>query len=170
MVSPQPDDIPAGVLRTMQIIAAAMIVGVVFALAIFVFLALVQQQKAISTQFEPLPIITLVLLLMLTTSRFPFSLPSTVTKNHLRQIVSGAQSLDSLLPLRQTTLIIQFVFLEGTAFLGSIAFFRECHAADLLVAGLPLALMVGQFPTHRRVRAWLATQLAAIEALRLRET
>jgi len=167
-MSTEPDDIPAGQLRTMQIIAAAMIMGVVFALAIFLFLLLVQQQRTILTQIDDLQAVSLVaLLLFVTNAPLSLVLPNIVTRNSLTQIAAGAAPLDGLLAIRQTTLIIALALLEGAAMLGCIAFFLDCHALDLVVVGVALALMLARFPTRNRVRTWLARRLAMLEESRL---
>jgi hypothetical protein len=167
-MSIEPDDIPAAQLRTMQIIAGAMIWGVLTALAIFLFLALAQQHKSILVQAEDLHVVSLVaILLLLSNAPLALVLPGILTRNSLRQIASGAQPLDQLLPLRQTTMIVSFALLEGAAMLGCIAFFLETHAATLVVVGLAVLLMLAQFPTRQRVRTWLARQLATLEELRI---
>jgi hypothetical protein len=168
-MSTEPDDIPAGQLRTMQIIAAAMMNGIVLPLALFVFLVTVKQQKPILTDPADLQMVSMVALLLLATNA-PLSLllPSIMTRNALRQIAARESPLADLLPLRQTTLIVGLALLEGVAMVGCIAFLLECHAVDFIVVGLVLALMLARFPTRNRVRAWLARQLAVLEELRIR--
>jgi hypothetical protein len=169
-MSTESDDIPAGQLRTMQIIAAAMMNGIVLALAIFVLLV-VKDKKPILTDPADVKMVSMVALFLLVTHA-PLSvlLPGIMTRNALRQMAAKESSLDDLLPLRQTTLIMALALLEGVGMLGCIAFFLECHAVDFVVVGLALGLMLVRFPTRNRVRAWLARQLAVLEELRLSGT
>jgi hypothetical protein len=168
-MSTEPDDIPLARLKTMQIIAAAMMMGIVGALAIFLFLVTTQQKRPIVTELADLQAISIVALVLFATNA-PLSLvlPGLVTTNSLRQLATSTSAVDRLLALRQTTLIIGLALVEGAAMLACIAFFLECHVLDLVVVGLALILMLARFPTRNRVRAWLAQQLAALEELQVR--
>jgi hypothetical protein len=165
-MSLEPDDVPAPQLRTMQIIAAAMMMGIVFALMIFLVLV-TGQNKQVITDLDHLQVVSIVaVVLFATNAPLSVAMPGIVSRNALRPLAASASPVDGLMALRQTTLIIGLALLEGAAMLACIAFFLECHVIDLIVVGLALAFMAARFPTRNRVHAWLAQQQAALEELR----
>src|SRR5262245_43611995 len=128
------EPVPRGFLRVMQIIAAALLLG----LTVFVTIALiVVAERNNAPAIAPvgdLPMITVIAVAMLAVQApLAFIVPGIVTRNALRQIASGAWSVPpganaealhsdtaKLLLVRQTTLIIGLAFLEAAAFLGCI--------------------------------------------------
>ncbi len=68
--------------------------------------------------------------------------------------------------MRQTTLIVGLAPLEGTAFLGCIAYLIEANPLALAVVGVAVCLMLYKFPTEGRVRTWLEQQAAVLNGMR----
>jgi hypothetical protein len=64
-----------------------------------------------------------------------------------------------LLPLYQTQLIVGAAFLEGTAFLATIASMVERNPIALGTAIVLLGTLIARFPTADRINAWLERQL-----------
>jgi hypothetical protein len=163
-MSIEPDDVPQPQLWTMQIICAALMMGVFIPLAIFLFLVLVQQQKPILTKPEDMQMLSLVAIVLLAANAsLSLFLPVMMTKSALPRLATSEPSVLQLIALYQTTLIIGLALLEGAAMLGCVAFFLEAHVVDLAVVGIGLILMAARFPTRGRVATWLAQQRAALE-------
>jgi len=160
-------------LRVMQLIAAALILGVLFFLGIVLF------QRGAEPPAGGVGIISLVAVLLLATNA-PLAqvLPAILTRSALRRIASGtwqappgaAGGHDSdaakLLTVQQTAMLIGLALLEGVAFLGCVAYLLEGEAVALAVVGVALFLMVLNFPTEGRLRAWLQAQEDRLAALR----
>lgn len=176
-----PDDpLPRQNLQTMQMIAGALLLGVV----VFLIIALlIVSNRGKGNGMAPtggFPMIS-ILAVVLAAVEFPlaFVVPAVLTRNALRQIASGAwrppptanapafdTDTSKLLAVRQTTRIIGLALLEGAAFLGCIAYLLEAQPFAL---GVPLAailLMLMSFPTESRIRAWLERQIDRLSELR----
>jgi hypothetical protein len=172
--------IPPERLRVMQIVAGALVAGVLIFLAVVLFLVHVQRNGQGMGRPQELPIITLVALVMLASNApLSFVLPRAQARMALRQIAAGtwqappqgtadqfATTTGRLLAVRQTTLIVSLALLEGAAFLGTIAYLLEANPLALVVVLLAVLLMLWQFPTEGRVQGWLDRQQEQLAAFR----
>jgi hypothetical protein len=175
----EPDDLlPPQRLRTMQIIAGAMVMGVVIFLALAVFLVQTNGQGKAPPPGLPLVSIIAAGFFILAAS-LAYFIPATQTRVLLRKIASGAwqpppgpEPSDSttdaatLLSVRQTTLILTLAPLEGAAFFCGIAYLLEAQAFVLGVAIVALVLMLLNFPTANRIGTWLEQQSNRLADLR----
>jgi len=163
---------PVERLRAMQIIAAALIVGVLMFGGLAMYMVFAERQGQLPE--GQLPVISLLALAMLVVNTpLAFFLPGVVARNGLRQMAAtpraAADAQDDtirLLTLRQTVMIIGLALLEGAAFLGLVAFLVEGQTFALAVAGVVVILMLIQFPTEARVRSWIDFQAQRLRELR----
>ncbi len=164
------DDIPRPQLLTMQIIAAALMIGVVVFLGIVLFLVYVQQGGQGQMPPGDLPIVSLVAIAMFAINTpLALFLPNQLAKRALKQIAAeGGKEIDidKLLTVRQSTMLISLALLEGTAFCACTGFLLHADVGSLVVVGLNLLLMLALFPTRNRVRNWLDKQTMALHDLR----
>jgi len=163
------DDIPRPRLLTMQIIAAALMIGVISFLGVVLFLVYAQQGGQ-GQMAGDLPIVSLVAIAMFVINTpLALFLPNQIAKSALKQMsTSGGKEADiaDLLNVRQTTMIIGLALLEGTAFCACIGFLLDADTGSLVVVGLCLLLMLALFPTRNRVRNWLDKQMMALQDIR----
>ncbi len=159
-------------IRVMQIIAAALLAGVAVFLGVVLFLRSQQHHQPP----PDLPFLSLVALAMLlVTAPVSFLLPAAVTRKTVRQFATESRAfknpdrthLAGLLQLRQTTLLLGLAPLEATAFTALLAMMIEFHVLAMAVAAVAFALMLLQFPTETKVRAWLGRQQAWLEEMSL---
>jgi hypothetical protein len=161
------EDVPMPAsLRAMQIVAAALVVGVIAFLAIVLYLVLAQKQGGANPP-PNLPLISLIAAGSLVVATVvSFALPAAIVRSTLRRIAAGtwkpepgmaAQATDSdkLLALYQTTLIVGLALLEGACFFSCIAYLVEGQPFVLAVVAVGVGLMLVRFPTEGRVRRWL---------------
>lgn len=171
------DSALAGRVRTMQIIAFAMMNGVLILSGIFCYLVFGQRGGEPLHQGEQPPIISYVALgLFAIGGVTSFLLPMVVLRSIQRKIVDGTwqappgsgamDDVGKLLNARQTALIIGLALLEGPAFLGCIAFFTEARTYTLAIPASTLILMLLRFPTLDGVRASLQEDLDMLKSLR----
>ena len=167
-------------LRVMQIVAGALILGVVVFLGVVLFVVHGRNGGQGVMPAQPLPVISLMAVAMLAVcGPLAFVIPAVVTKTALRQILSGAWRPPAgtdpvmsatvggqLMGVRQTTLILGMALLEGTAFLGCVAYMSEARPFALAVVGVAILLMLCKFPTEAGVRAWLVRQADTLASLR----
>jgi hypothetical protein len=166
-------------LRTMQIIAAALLMGLSTFLALVLFLVHGQDSRGSAPPPEP-PLISILAAGMLAAcAALSFILPAVLVRVVVRSIASGTwrpppQQSEAAFPtagsklvlLRQTTLILGLALLEGAGFFGCMAHLIEGVPWVLAVPGVAIALMLWKFPTQGRVRAWLEQQAEALADLR----
>jgi hypothetical protein len=176
-----PDELTPWRLFTMQIIAGALVTGVLVFVAIDLYLVLVQNRGGGLNPPQPVPLLSWMALGMLAvTVPVSFLLPRFLTRSALQRIASGTWQLGpnvpipatdagKLLAVRQTTLILGLAPLEGAAFFGCIAYLMEASVLALSAVLVALLLMLWQFPTESNVRAWLAEQTEQLAQVR-RET
>jgi hypothetical protein len=176
------DPLPVGQLRTLQIIAVALLLGVLVFLGVVLFL--VHVQNAGQGMMKPPPDFPLVsvLAVVLLVSNVPLSfiLPAVTTRAALQRMAAGtwqppAQAaarlaLDTdalrLLFVLQTSLIIGLALLEGVALLGIMAYLLEAEPFVLGVVAVVIVVMLARFPTENRVRAWLDQQTQRLADIR----
>jgi hypothetical protein len=174
------DRILAPRVRVMQIIAFALVTGVLVFLGIACFQVFVQRQGQPQGQADALPILSLLAVAMLAGgAAVSFVVPKVMTRAAMQKIAAGiwqlpegidpkdlATDFAKLLSVKQTALIIGLAMLEGPAFLGCIAFLIEARPFTLGLVGVAIALMLFQFPTEGSVRAWLWNQTNQLEQTR----
>ncbi len=166
-------------LRTMQVIAGALIAGAsVFAvIATVIVLGRGQGQPA---DGDGWPVVTLAAFALLAFET-PLSLlvPSMVSQSGVGQIAAGtwkppegadpaalATDEAKLIAVYQTAMIVGMAMLEGGAFLGCVAYLIEGKHYVLAVVAVALMMIVFRFPTEYRVRAWLERQTDQLAQLR----
>jgi hypothetical protein len=154
--------------RGMQIIAAAMMTGVLS----FMFVVLVATQGNVFGFNKP-PVLTRIgaglgAFLILN----HFVVPEIVSSVQLQRITaSGLLQLDDESQYQQVTgiyrirLIIALAMLEGAAFLNLVVLMVEKNGLSLGVVVLLLGLMLVRFPTQHKVSSWVSYKLREIKEL-----
>lgn len=160
--------------RILQIIAAALILGIVSFLGLVLFLRGTQQNAPAQEGQTLLSLMAAVMLLV--NAPLAVFLPRTIAANAVRRIGPGnvgtsanvpfgadpnpacLSTLFKLLAIRQTSTIIGLALLEGAGFFGTLAYLLEGQMLALAVVAAVLLLMILSFPTEGRVRAWLQRQ------------
>jgi hypothetical protein len=147
--------------RTMQIIASAIVSGLI----IFLVIAAVSGNRGRGRDGQNgLTMLTLVSLAALPIGgAASFLLPGIVARSLVRRAASGnwppggvALSDDEqLLAAYQTALICGLAPLEGAGFCAGVAYFTEGSVLALLCAALAAGLMLLRFPTVSRVADWV---------------
>ena len=176
-----PDDIlPPQRLRTMQIVAGTLLMGVLIFLGIVLYLVLVQNQGVGTAPPGDLPLLSLLAVaFFVIQAPLSFVVPRFLIQAALRQIASGGWKLppganatdlgtdaSKLLAVRQTSLIVGLALVEGTAFFACIAYLLEAQPWVLAIILACVLLMMVNFPTEGRVRSWLAGQADQLDQLR----
>lgn len=149
-------------LRVMQIIAVALMMGVLM----FLGVVLVMTQGDIFGQGNP-GMLTMIAAgfagLMIVNH---LVVPALVTKAQLNKLNSeesgpkdSDNTKDSLLAIYQTQLIITLALLEGAAFFNLISVMIEHHVISLIAAILLLGLMAVRFPSRTKVSWWVQDRL-----------
>jgi hypothetical protein len=166
--------------RAMQIVAGALITGGLLFCAYAVFSVQVQRNGRGMGAPGALPVITIMAVVVLLVM-MPASLvvPRMLTSQALRQLIAGtwqappqAKPEDvatvggKLMVVRQTSMIIGFAMLEGSAFLSCMAYFVEAQSIALVLVAFALIAMLFQFPTTARVASWLERQAEGLAELR----
>jgi hypothetical protein len=161
-------DVPPEQLRTMQIIAGALPLG----LAFFLGAALITAGGHEERPAPQLPLLSVVAAAMLV-GCVPLSiiLPKIITRTALRQILDGtfkipegaaseqfSSTTAKLLSVRQTTMIVGMALLEGAGFMGCTAYIVEHQVQVLGVTGVAILAILIRFPTRGQVSAWLDQQ------------
>ena len=165
----------------MQIIAAALIQGVVIFAAVVLYLhfsnngaaGAVAAPAAAPAQGPGLPVLSLLAVAMLAAcGAAAFLLPAAILRGQVRQLsasrVTPATKSETshLLAVRQSTHIIYCALFEGAAFMGLVALMIGEPVWILAVPGIALAMILFAFPTFGRVQAWLEQQRQAVEQAR----
>ena len=139
-------------LRTMQIIAGSLLVGVTAFLGIVLYIVLVQNHGHGAAPPPDVPMISWMAVAMLSiTAPLAFIIPRILTRSALRRIVAGTWQMpggvppavyategDKLMAVRQTTLIVGLALLEGPAFFGCLAYLLEGQPLALGVVAVPV--------------------------------
>lgn len=151
VMNEQPSDITQRV-RVMQIINAALIMGVVFFAVIVVFVMDGLGQPAggmmmsiLGAGFAGMAIVIHFIV--------PNILVVNMTKEHAEKF-----DADGWCGVYQTKLIIGLAILEGAAFFNVIVVQMEHQWFPLAIAGVLLFWMLVQFPTETRVRQWIESR------------
>src|SRR6516165_8837437 len=157
--------------RVMQVVAAALLMGVVALLGI-AFYRVYGRPDEEAAPVPETPVLTIVAFVLLAACAGPsLLLPRLQTRKALQQIAAGTWQPPAksdpkafegdtakLLAIRQTVMIVSFALLEGPAFLACIAFLIEARPYVFAVVALAVAGMLRRFPTEGGVRAWLSQQ------------
>jgi hypothetical protein len=162
-------------LLMLQIIAGALIFGVLAFLVLVVFIV----QNDAANQPEAAVVSLLALgALPLSVALWTF-IPGLVSRKGVEQIADGTwrpgpdaaagsfpDDTSKLWAVYQTRIIIASALLEGAAFIGCTAYLVEHQIFVLAVPVIVLALMVATFPTRGRVGSWVEEQLLVIQGRR----
>jgi hypothetical protein len=172
------DRVLAPRVRAMQIMAFALITGVVVFLGIACYQVLAQGAPA--TPRDGLPMVSLVAGVVFAGGIMAsFAAPTLMTRAALQRIASStwqvprgtdpkdaATDFAKLLAVKQTTLIVSMALLEGPAFLGCLAFFVEGQFFMLGIVTVAIVAMLLKFPTEGSVRSWLYEQTNQLQHIR----
>lgn len=147
----------AGLVRTLQIIAGALIMGI--AMFAVVTLVLVKWDK-VNIEFSPLGLVALIVPLVL--SVFSAFVPGVIFKQAVTQFASRnpKPELQSLLrasgEAATVRTIIGLALAEGGGFLALIIWMISGNILGLIGAFICLAAMILKFPTYGKVEQQLA--------------
>jgi hypothetical protein len=171
------------VARTLQIIVAALAIGVVTFFIVVLLIVKGEGQNAGGGAASPL--ITYIALGAAVAAAFlALTIPNMISARQRMEIASGKAGLRSqmsqMLPLKpefrelaplvaiyHARVIIFGALLEGAAFFNLIAYMIEHQMLSLVVAGCLLLMMLSQFPTPSRFENWIESEQRTIDELRL---
>jgi len=163
--------------RVMQIIVAALILGVLFFFAIVVGLHAGGERPGAGQQV----LITYVgVLAALGAVAMSMVIPGLIASQMRQAVVSGhpprwqsnvgnAAEIGDAGPLAavyQTRMIIRCSLLEGAAFVNLVAYMLERQSLSVGIVVVLLALLAVQLPTRSRVVDWVESELNVIKGLR----
>ncbi len=169
-------------LRVLQIVAGALLLGVFSFLGITLFNVQLNKGQGVNPP-QDMPVVSIVAVAGLALLG-PLSaiVPNVMTRSALQKILVGkwrAPSEDpswmhatggaKLWAVRSSTMVVRLALLEGSAFLGVIAYMLEAQILALCVIGVAVFLMLCQFPTEQRVRTWLERQAAVLTEMHREE-
>ncbi|HXG08320.1 MAG TPA: hypothetical protein VNK04_00875 [Gemmataceae bacterium] len=176
-------------IRTLQIVASTLLVGVLVFLGIVLFLRPGQG----GARLPGTPVVSCTALVFLVSVLAVwFFLPAHLAKRQVRKIADGTwipgspypyslywgwagpglplaafpTDADKLLAVFQTTSLVGWALLNGPAFMGCIAYLLEGEPFALGVIGVPVLLFLVTFPTRGRISRWLAEQQARVNEIR----
>jgi len=150
--------------RTMQIIVLALVLGTVNFLAVINF---VQENEQNGQQNHPL--LTYVAVVGAVCAIVASMLVPSILTGSLRRSFTGDSESADLRPIAkvyQTLLIIRCAILEGAAFFCLVSFMLERHPISLAATGILILMLLAQFPTLSRVAAWIENELVVVEQFR----
>lgn len=153
--------------KTMQLIAAAVLMGLAVFVVIVTFLVQDQPPEA-----GRVPFVTyLGLFLLAAMVPLALLLPAVALRGPLEAALRQAVTIDEpllarLLAIRQTQLILALAPLEAAGFFNGIAYLLERDALALGGALGALVVMATRFPTFASLSTWLDRQEQAIAARR----
>ena len=146
--------------RMMQIIAAALIMGVLM----FLGVVLLATAGRIDGQPEMITMIAAGFAFLMLVNHFV--IPPFIVKAQLKQSVgsgnhqkSEEEKILASCGIYQTQLIVGFALLEGAAFFNLVAMMVEHCVASIAVVTLLLLVMVAKFPTRDSVSFWVQDKL-----------
>lgn len=157
-------------LLTMQIIAGALIQGVVvFLVVVMFFLPVPPNRLAVLNSYIALGFALVAMVMSLV-------VPNIIVASTKKSLVKGrpidlpkqfgeVSNLGFLAPLAglfQTKMIIAMALLEGAAFYNLISYMMERQPFTLAVVGMLLLALVMNFPTRRGLEKWLAQETKSI--------
>lgn len=175
-----PENLYALRIRTMQILAGAILFGLVIFSAIAVVIV-AQNGGPMGEGRDPeaLPIVTIVAAAMFATCFIAgLVIVGPLLRSAVQRIAATRADADTtddssvggdaaqLLAARQTALIVSCALFEAPGFAAAIAYLIEAQPFALLIMLGVVVGLVLQFPTHERVRSWLEHHLALVAELR----
>lgn len=148
-------------LRTMQIIAGALMMGVISFAAVAVFMGL---QKEVADPFIAY-IAAGFAVLMFVVHLF---VPPMISNGMISQLrhandIRDESSTAGLIGAYQTHLIIALAMLEGAAFFNLVAYIIAVQWWSLVIVGMLLLAMAMKFPTRFKVESWIETKQHELE-------
>lgn len=155
---------PRQLVRTMQIICGALMMGVLSFLGVAAF---IRFGKGV----QPAPAFPIVAYIAAGMAALMiivrFVVPLLVTKTAIRQIttirpLNDIRKLD-LYGVYQTQMIVGCALLEGAAFFNLVAFIIHGELWTLGIVAVLLAIMAANFPTLERVDGWADDQLRQLQ-------
>jgi hypothetical protein len=165
-------------IRVLQIIAFALLFGLLVFTGIVLFLRLSGQPIR---PVAETPLVTFLAIGMLVMN-LPLSVlvPQLNLQAALKGIAAGTwtpspgrgpapeyrDDAERLLGVRQTSLIVTLALLEGPGFLGCIAYLVEGSPFALCVPAAVVVAMLLHFPTKWRTLNWIERKLAELDSLR----
>lgn len=143
-------------LRTMQIIAAGLIAGVLF------FGVIAVTQAIGKPPGDPL-LGYLGAGFAVMAAMLGSVLPTVISRSACRRLqrradLDQAERTGVLVAIFQTKMIVALALLEGAAFLNLIAYMVTVRWWTLAAAGALIVLMTTSFPTRFRIESWIETQ------------
>jgi hypothetical protein len=169
------DELLAKRLRILQIIALAMIQGVVIFLGIVLYLV---HGRGQGPPPERTPIVSIVaVVFLIVNGGLALVVPKLLVRVSLRRIAAGswaqpgnaedyATDASKLIAVHQQARILGLAFMEGTAFIGIVAYLLEQRAWVLNVPGVALGLMLALFPTYSKLRLWQQDHEDRLQSMR----
>jgi hypothetical protein len=168
-----PEDLLPRQLRTVQIVAGALLLGVAALTAVALVVVWTRTGGPIVAPPADgsLPFMTLVAVFLLATQGLLAAFfPGVLTRATVTRLAAAAPAPDDaahLLHIRYPSLLIALALLEGAALFGGVAFLLEGHMLALAVVVGAVLLMLLRFPTEVRIRAWLTRELGRLAERRL---
>lgn len=162
-------------IKTIQIIALALISGVII-FSLIVLLLSKEDQEPVET-----PILAYIGAVLGLIAVVTAPVLSRVFSMSMRQaVVEGTQvkpggpkpnpesegDVSSLVAVYQFQQLVSRAILEGAAFLNLIAYMTESQSMSLVFAVLLLITMFFRFPTPGNLESWVTEELATVEQLR----
>ena len=150
--------------RTVQIIALALIMGVVT----FLGGVLVATASRIDDSPEMITKIAAGFAFLMLVNYFV--IPPIIIKAQLKQAIAAGmnqkqddEKIQKCCGIYQTQLIVGFALLEGAAFFNLVAMMLEHCVASIIVVTLLLLLMAAKFPTRDKVSFWVQDKLRELQ-------
>ena len=153
-------------LRVMQIIAVALMMGVLM----FLGVVLVMTQGDVFGMQQPglITIIAAGFAFIMIVNHFV--IPSIIANAQLKRLAGGGtsdaekeQRIASLASVYQVQLIVGLALLEGAAFFNLIALMIGKSAASIAVVVVLLSLMLLKFPTRTKVTWWIQDRISELQ-------
>lgn len=148
-------------IRVMQIIAGALMFGVVVFGAVAVVLSLGKQPDPQRT-----PMVAYIGAGFTVIALMPFAVvPGLIEKTGIAKLDRNNLSAvdQQLCAVYQTKMIAGMAILEGAAFFNIVAYMSQLQIWSLAIAGGLVAVMAAMFPTRTRIEQWLETQKQNLE-------
>jgi hypothetical protein len=189
-LSVEPDQVVTPLrMRTMQTIASALLIGVIGFLGFVLYFAQVVNNGKPLAPPQNMPMISFIAVAMFCMCvPLSFIIPSVQIRSALWRILQGRWSVpldpevdpavraqirmsyatagDKLMLVRQTTMIVAFALLEGSAVMACLSYLLEGQPFVLAIVGADVFFMLCKFPTEGRIRAWLERQAVLLGEMR----
>lgn len=145
-------------IQTMQIITAALMMGVVMFGGVAVVIQSGNDQVVENNELPILLIVAFVFTVIeLGARQVVLIVFNQKLKTEIQDYKEGESSAEEFLGLYQTRLIISMALCEGAAFFGLIVYMIEGHWGGLAIAAFLLIIMGTSFPTENKFREWVRT-------------